>query len=139
MNKTRLDARAPVPRLDEIDKILRELAGGKVEGAKEFLQKEALKEANSRGYKISAKNLKELGDRLAEAETQVEEDIRIAVEKLDEAKEKFKAAKGDIDQRQQTALDVIDAERMVETLRSKQKEDFQYIQRFVNAAEALEK
>lgn len=123
------------PEAFQINQILRELEGGKIETAKKFLEQKAKQEAKK--YNISANNLEELSDRLAEARVALEEDIRTATEELSGVKTEFEAVKGDIDQSQAAAIKVMAAESKVNDLRSKQKDNFQDVQQFINAAESL--
>lgn len=123
------------PEAFQINQILRELEGGETENARKFLEQKATQVAEK--YNISANTLEELGDRLAEARVALEEDIRTATEELSGAKAEFEAAKGDVDQRQAAAIKVMAAESKVNDLLSKQKENFQDVQQFVNAAESL--
>lgn len=123
------------PKVTEINQMLKELESGKIETAKKFLEQKAKQAAEK--YNISANTLEELSDRLAEARVGLEEDIRTATEELSGAKAEFEAVKGDIDQSQVVAIKVMAAERKLNDLLVKQKENFQDVQQFINASESL--
>lgn len=118
-------------RIEEINGYLKEISTGEIGEAKEFFKKSALETAKN--YGISAENMEELRDRLAEARVQIEEDIR-------EATERYKQADLNKDVNDsESILEFQTAKQKLEDLLLKQKQNFQNIQKFINAAEALEK